>query len=86
MQKYLILVGNSLGEQPYVLSIFPSEGNNGSQVRHKFYSEQDLRQDLKDCLDATDDGLDEVIKIVSRSPWYQISPLSNECAARLGWH
>lgn len=86
MRKYLIIIApSSLTEEPYVLNITPDE-NKGGQQRQKTYTTENLRQDMKDCLNATDDGSVNVLGIVNKTgQWSTQASLSDACAARLGW-
>jgi hypothetical protein len=86
MTKYLVIIRPSSEEEPYIVDIFPSEGDRGSHVRHKLYDTDNLRQDMKDCLNTTEDGFLNVLKIISQAGVYSVERvLTSACASRLGW-
>jgi hypothetical protein len=86
MRKFIVIIGSSSTEKPYVVDTFPSGNGVGSMVRHKPFSAVDLRQVMKDCLGGNDAGIDNVLALIekdgSRANEYS---LSDECATRLGW-
>jgi hypothetical protein len=86
MAKYLVIITPFSAEQPYILAIFPSGDDRGSIVRHKQYDIENLRQDMKDCLNASEDGFVRVLKIISETGrWSTEVSLSDQYASRLGW-
>ena len=85
MRRFLIAISSSSTEHAYILDILPS-GSCGSLVRNKTHDIDDLKQDIKDCIESTDAGIEGVMNIVDETgSWTSEISLSDECAARLGW-
>jgi hypothetical protein len=86
LRKFIVIISSSSTEKSYVVGTFPSGNNDGSIVRHKLYGVTDIKQDMKDCLEANDVGLTSVLDLIARNgSWANEFPLSDECATRLGW-
>jgi hypothetical protein len=89
LRKFVITIATisePRGTEPYFLSLFPVAGQ-GCIVRGRFYPYvTDLEKDLRDCIGATDKGLERIFSTITEQHSFTIEhDLSDECAKRLGW-